>query len=41
MMRMVYFCGKVFDPRRYAAICQDRGVSDTGYFPAYRAGEFG
>jgi len=39
--RLVYFCGKIFDRERYAAICQDCKIGETDYFPAYRAGEFG
>jgi len=38
--RLVYLCGRVFDPPRYAEICQRRDDSDTEYFPRYRAGEF-
>jgi hypothetical protein len=38
--RPVYFCGRVCDPRRYAALARDAGAEDTGYFPAYRVGEF-
>ncbi len=39
--RMVYLCGSIFNRGCYSAICQDRQVGDTAYFPAYRAGEFG
>ena len=39
--RMVYFCGKVFDRERYAAIRQSCRSRETDYFPAYRAGKFG
>ena len=36
--RTVYFCGRVFDPKRYEELtCHG---SKTDYFPAYRAGEF-
>lgn len=38
--RMAYLCGKVLDRSRYEALCAARGVADTGYFPAYRQGEF-
>lgn len=36
--RTAYLCGRVFDHETYREL--SRG-SDTGYFPAYRAGEFG
>lgn len=39
-MRPVYFCGRIFNRRRYDEITQARGVSSTTYFPAYRKGEF-
>jgi hypothetical protein len=38
--RTAYFCGRVFAPDRYAAIAEARGASGSGYFPAYREGEF-
>ena len=38
--RTVYFCGRIYDPARYAELVEARGASDTGYFPRYRAGEF-
>ncbi len=38
--RTAYFCGRIFDPKAYARIARARGVADTGYFPAYRKGEF-
>ena len=40
--RTAYFCGRVFDRRRYEELSRARGidVSVTAYFPAYRAGEF-
>lgn len=37
--RPVYFCGRILDPARYAALAAARGGSPD-YFPAYRAGEF-
>jgi len=40
MTRLVYLCGRVLDPPRYAQICQCPGRGGTEYFPAYRAGEF-
>lgn len=38
--RTAYFCGRIFDPRKYEAIVSARSLSTTKYFPAYRAGEF-
>jgi hypothetical protein len=37
--RTAYFCGRVFDPDRYAALVRRSGCPPTDYFPAYRAGE--
>lgn len=34
-----YLCGRVFDPARYSQISQEKGIANTGYFPAYREGE--
>lgn len=40
--RTAYFCGRVFDRRRYDELTRARGLSPASpYFPAYRAGEFG
>ena len=40
--RTAYFCGHIFDRRRYEELSRARGVaSGARYFPAYRAGEFG
>jgi hypothetical protein len=39
-VRSVYFCGKIFDHKKYTEITQSKGVSTTNYFPAYRQGEF-
>ncbi|CAH2031353.1 hypothetical protein [Trichlorobacter ammonificans] len=39
--RMTWFCGKTCNPQRYAEMVQAAGSPATGYFPAYRAGEFG
>lgn len=36
----VYLCGRVVDPERYRDITLNSGVEPSGYFPAYRAGEF-
>jgi hypothetical protein len=38
--RPVYFCARIFDPERYAAITYAKGISASSYFPAYRSGEF-
>lgn len=38
--RTVYFCGRVLENRKYTAICQHKNIGITGYFPAYREGEF-
>lgn len=39
--RWTYFCGRIFNPQRYAAIAEARGLAGASYFPAYRQGEFG
>jgi lipid II:glycine glycyltransferase (peptidoglycan interpeptide bridge formation enzyme) len=39
--RTAYFCGRIFDSRKYAEILQARDISTSDYFPAYRQGEFG
>lgn len=36
-----YFCGRIFDHKRYSEIVQARDLAATSYFPAYRKGEFG
>lgn len=38
--RMVYFCGKIFNKRKYDDICLGKRIDATHYFPAYRVGEF-
>jgi hypothetical protein len=38
--RPTYFCGRIFDHRRYADALTARGLEDDDYFPAYRKGEF-
>lgn len=40
-IRPAYFCGRIFQPSRYAEIAQAKGLAATKYFPAYRQGEFG
>lgn len=40
--RTAYFCGRIFDRRRYGLILEDkRLLRHSDYFPAYRKGEFG
>jgi len=39
-IRMVYFCGRIFDRQKYESVCQRYQVGNVNYFPAYRAGEF-
>lgn len=38
--RTAYFCGRVFDRRKYDELTAARGLAPGNYFPAYRAGEF-
>jgi Acetyltransferase (GNAT) domain len=37
--RTAYFCGRIFDHRKYADAVRRNGDSRTTYFPAYRTGE--
>ena len=39
--RTAYFCGRILDQARYTSILEATGAPSTGYFPAYRQGEFG
>ena len=39
--RPAYFCGRTFDPRRSAELAALHPSGAGGYFPSYRAGEFG
>jgi Acetyltransferase (GNAT) domain len=39
--RTAYFCGRIFDQSKYEQAMRSRNVTATGYFPAYRKGEFG
>lgn len=39
--RTAYFCGRIFDRERYLEIAKAKGITNTGYFPAYREGELG
>lgn len=38
--RTAYFCGRIFDRKKYQEIVFTKNVPATEYFPAYRAGEF-
>lgn len=38
--RTAYFCGRIFDRKKYQEIVEARGISATDFFPAYRHGEF-
>ncbi len=38
--RTAYFCGRIFDHDNYNKIGKLNSMSEHGYFPAYRAGEF-
>lgn len=38
--RTAYFCGRIFDHKKYQQILSTRAMGNSDYFPAYRAGEF-
>ena len=38
--RTTYFCGRIFDRKRYDEITNAKDIGVTHYFPAYREGEF-
>jgi hypothetical protein len=38
--RTAYFCGRIFDHKKYSEIVKATGSTITNYFPAYRGGEF-
>jgi hypothetical protein len=38
--RQAFFCGRVFDRTTYDALTAALPRSTSGYFPAYRCGEF-
>lgn len=38
--RTAYFCGRIFNRRRYSELVEAKGTAGTNYFPAYRKGEF-
>ena len=39
--RTAFLCGRILDRQKYAEIVKAKRISRTGYFPAYRHGEFG
>ena len=39
-VRTAYFCGRIFDQKKYHEIVQIKGTPPSNYFPAYRLGEF-
>lgn len=39
-VRTVYFCGRIFNQKKYQEIVQTKGIPPSNYFPAYRLGEF-
>lgn len=38
--RTSYFCGRIFDRKKYRELSEANKNSTDGYFPAYRSGEF-
>lgn len=38
--KQTYFCGRIFVQKKYKELLLAKGIFDTGYFPAYRQGEF-
>jgi hypothetical protein len=38
-VRTVYFCGRIFNQKKYQEIVQSRGIPPSNYFPAYRSDE--
>lgn len=38
--RTAYFCGRVFDPKKYEELVMAGNAPPTAYFPGYRVGEF-
>ena len=40
LTRTSFFCGKIFNYEAYSEILEDKSISKTDYFPAYRVGEF-
>jgi hypothetical protein len=38
--RTAWFCATVLNTEKYAELCEQAGVPDSSYFPAYRQGEF-
>lgn len=38
--RTAYFCGRIFDQKRYSEIAKLKGIFSNSYFPSYRQGDF-
>ncbi|MBN2147355.1 MAG: GNAT family N-acetyltransferase [Anaerolineales bacterium] len=38
--RLVYLCGRIYQPERYASLTIAQNLQTISYFPAYRLGEF-
>jgi len=39
-VKTAYFCGRIFNPKKYQEIIQVKQIPPTRFFPAYRLGEF-
>ncbi len=39
-VRTTFLCGRIFDREKYDHLVSARGIGTSGYFPAYREGEF-
>jgi len=39
-VRTAYFCGRIYQRKKYDQIVESRNLTATSYFPAYRVGEF-
>jgi hypothetical protein len=39
--RTTYFCGRIFNSKKYSEIVKLKQIPATSYFPSYRKGEFG
>jgi len=39
-VRTAYFCGRILSPDKYQQLVEKTNTRSTGYFPAYRLGEF-
>jgi hypothetical protein len=38
--RTAYFCGRIFDQKKYTELVNIKNMTETDYFPAFRKGEF-